>query len=908
MLTAATSRQGARLAPRLVAAVHPSFCQALPAESSRQAQDRLAPALLARRYSAAAALAVPMSHGHFVGSSSSSSVDPSPPRALPTVAAPKRPQAAPSAPAPDPDLDAPLTAGERFRRHMAKDPVAALLSLAGLSEAELETVDASALGTLLFKLNEAAAADPTLASTVRVEDVTAALSVVRALIHARPSVDNSTRDAFLGRALHGKILRAFLRACIRFNVSPLAVEVFAERMDDQLRSGRTIVDVDGFALDLASAREWNLAATIFSKPSPSLPSSLFTATVVTTAMTANLHLRRPAVTVGMFELLDPELATAETFNALTQAQLQLGRLDDARLAIQAAKACGISPEEQQVAILRGYRTLGYDADVEHRARRDLAKLGLSPTAPFLNALMRLRIDAGDLKGAEAILGEFHFNGTRSGVEPIGDTIVVALSIASRRGDLQRLHALWDSLAEHPTAVSDHAVAQLCRALGRLDLVDQACAVFESSIHHTPSPWPLPASFRPSIKTANVVLELATSTGEYDGLVRIAQLMREASIRPDAHTVKVVLEFARRNLASSPTTLAKLLREMLGRVSDAHASVDQLDVVLAEAVRTATHHGRRAQPTTYLEPPPSMEPSTDPTGGLEPRGKLKRLLNAVINSLREGGHQGTARSLANRILYDSLALDGARDIPPARQVWNALVLRGYRAEHTHLFALLNGYAQIGAMAQAEDVAALARESGVPTSRAMYNALIGGWARAGNLEHARALYDQAKRSPEFDVSTLSVMVRGYSANGQPDNAVAVAREDLAIVTPDLRCLGVVADAIRMAQDVPGAIFFLAGATELSVPDGGKGWKLDPDSRRLVRRCLNYLSKMETAERIDSRGREAIELGRAMLEYDKLRAGIHKPTLDKHNRHALTSHFDAPQRPNIAIREEAPEPPTQ
>lgn len=626
-------------------------------------------------------------------------------------------------------------------------------------------------------------------------------------------------------------------------------------------------------------------------------------------MTANLHLRRPAVTVALFELLDPASATAETFNALTQAQLQLGELDAARHAIQAAKDAGISPEDQQVAILRGYRTLGYDADVEMRSRHDLAKLGLQPTAPFLNAIMRLRIDAGDLDGAEAVLGEFYFNGTDSGVEPIADTTVIALSIASRRGDLKRLHTLWDSLAQHPAAVSDHAVAQLCRALGRLGLVDQACGVLESSIHQTPSPWPLPANFTPSIKTANVVLDLATTTDEYEGLVRIAQLMREASIRPDSQTVTIVLEFARRNLVSTPTNLAQLLHDMLGRVSDT-PSVDQLDVILSEAVRTAMQEVRRAELPKDLEPPPSRESTTDPTGGVEPRGELKTLLSAVITSLRDGGHQGTPRSLANRLLYDSLALDGTHGIPPARQVWNALVLRGYRAQHKHLLALLRGYAHVGAMAQAEDVAALARESGVPTSRAMYNALIGGWARTGNMQHARALYDQARRSPDlFDRAMLTTMVRSYCVKGQPSNAVAIAREDLAIVKPDGRCLNAVADAIRMANDVPGAIFFLAGATEVQTTNG-KGWTLNTDIRVTVRRCLNYLRKQGAAGPSDTRIREAIELGEAMVAYDgAVRVPYaDKPRLSKNTRKVLTSHFDPPEPANVATSMTDPPKPTK
>lgn len=781
-------------------------------------------------------------------------------------------------PPPPRDRDERATAAERFRRIAKTEPVEALLSLTAMSRKDLSTLVPKDLLTVLFFVTRHVKPSPQTQGQFDTERITSALQITRALLHARPTLESApNRDAGFGYTLNGRSLRALLRAGLLFGARQFVVDLFAERMDEQAFSKRHVVNTDSLAIDLAATQEWKLATTLFAGPSELTPKEVYTPRVVAVAMSANLCIHKPWEAVRLFELFDADAAvpivTVEARCALVRAHLMLGDVVAAQQAVHLANAAGIDNSAIQLAMLRGYRMLGYDADVESRVRKDLDRLGLEPQSAVLNAFVWLRLDAGDLDGAEMILQELERLATDGQLDP--ETSLIAITIASRRGDMERVRRVWAWLNTRPTVITDAAVAYLCRALGRLGADAEAVGILRAAVRGEPSTWELPAGFRPGIVTANSVLEVATKAQKYNGLLEVSKLMQEAGIEPDERTLITMLEFASRNLVTSPTSLSKFFLELLERTT-ASPTVDQLNVVLQRVLRVATRDPRL---THDLFAPANGIPTTDPTGGVQLRGKVHRMLAEQIAVLRTSGQKSTGLSLSNRLIYDALALDGMWPVPALQKTWQSFVLRGFRPTIKHYQSLLAAYVKIGAMEEAEDVLRLAAQGSVhgvdpADQRRMLTALLTGWGNIGEVGRARECYKQIEAGAGPDAVSLEAIIHAHLHNGQPSAAVGYARRDLSKVQVEEGTIVTAAHAIRRANDVPGCIFFVANYTERE-----GGYVLTPKLLAVVRKAFNYLVK----QRLDERGRDAILLAMRMLGDDEQTrpvASRRRPTLSKKN----------------------------
>lgn len=861
MLT--TTRQGARLAPRLAAAAVPA--SAAFAESSKQAELRAArPALVlghgsgsgARRKLSAVAFA-PASQPRGDDVSHSHSALPARPAARPSPSSPsvepasselvvsRQPRSVGARPrnelgtGPPPYDGDQLTPVERFRRRVDHDPLGALLWLRELKPPALYTITTKDLKRMIFNITEHIKPSPQLRAAVDHSQATEALHIVRALLFAEPSkahlhANNPNADKYIGANLKGGTLRGLFRLGILLGSQEFVAELFAERMSDQIRTGRRIVNTEWLALDLAAGREWQLAADLFPGPESahptdkyvpqigSLPAEAYTPRLISIVMTANLVVQQPWRAVKLFGLLKPRQASSQSHCALIQAHLQLGDVAAAKQAVHRAHKAGIDSDAIQLAMLRGHRMLGLEDGLGERLREDLTRLGLAPRIKLVNALGWLCLDAGDVDGADQLLvelQELESSGQINGDDSdLAQTALIALAVASRRNDVERTKKAWSFFTTRPEAVTDNVVAHLCRALIRLGRVQDTARILKAAVLHDPasSPWPIPASFVPAILTGNTVLEAACTSQSYEALIEVLALMRAGGIEPDKRSVILTLTFAKTTLLSSPASLTKLLEAILERTRDT-PTVDQINVILAEVVRIATRDPKYRD--RYLAPKSGTASTEDPGAGIETRGALRHLLAKQIAILHDSGQTSTGTSLSNRLLYDALALDGVWPIHAVQKTWQSFVLRGFRPTSHHYLTLIMAYTRIGAMKEAEETIELAargdgrdgRGVSPEVTREMYTALLTGWANVGNLEAARRAYSRIRSLPcGTDATALDAIVNAHVMADQPGWAIALARQDIAAVEPNERLVVSVAHAIRRNNDTPGAIFFVSHFT--------------------------------------------------------------------------------------------------
>lgn len=795
---------------------------------------------------------------------------------------------------------------ERFRRRVAYDPLGAMLWLREWTQPDLFTITTKDLRVMIYNLVNQVRPSPQLRASIDPNEANEALRIVRALLFAEPHRSHKHKyrpesAQFIGYNLKGRTLRGLFQIAITFGSQEFIAELFAERMSEYIRTGHELLNTEWLAMDLAAAREWQLAADLFPGPDANhptdkyapqvggLPASLYTPRVISILMTANLVVQRPWRAVQLFSLLRPGEATEEALCGLIKAHLQLGDVAAAKRAVHAATVSGIDADNVQLALLQGHRMLGSDPLLAERVRHDLNRLGLAPRVKLANALGNLCIDSGDLDSAESLIAEIYELERAGRLEgqrrELDEAVLLALSVASRKLDLNGVEQAWALFDGRPWAVTDNVVAHLCRALIRLGRGQDTARILEAAVtrNHSRSPWALPPSFVPSILTANAVLEAVCAAHNYEALLDVLALMRAGGIEPDNRSVILALTFAKTSLLSSPTALTKLLEGILERTRN-QPTVDQINVILTEVVRIAARQPKYQE--KYLAAKSGDESTEAPTAGIETRGALRHLLAKQIEILNETGQRSTGKSLSNRLLYDALAMDGVWPVQSVQKTWQSFILRGFRPKAHHYLTLLQAYTRMGAMAEAEQTYALAtdtrqREHTPPTpeiERLMLTALVQGWAHAGSPKAARRVYMAIRTLPcGVDATALDAVVNSHLQADQPTRAVELARRDIASVEPNERLVATVAHAIRRNRDVPGSIFFVSHFTQRwepgalpsdafseSVPVRGASWELTPKLLSVVRKALNYLNKTPV-EAMDERTREAMLLARRMLKDD-------------------------------------------
>ncbi|WWC62428.1 uncharacterized protein I303_105024 [Kwoniella dejecticola CBS 10117] len=779
----------------------------------------------------------------------------------------------------------PLPPLETFRGLIFSQPLLALLTLTKLSQDDFRQIKHKELRNLMHGASKVLRERPVLLSRLNEADVTKALRILRAILFSLPTGEKGYKDAYKGNYFQGQILSHFLNLCSKMKQPRLFKSVFQERLREQLSrqpsADRPILQFDVIASNLSAQFEWELLLDLFN-PS-AFPNQYYTPEILACYMQAHFGTYQSAKIPRIFELyhvfnLKP---IAKAYNHLVQSYLEMGDLPAAREVVREANSDGIGDySSQQIAILRGYRALGHDVDLEKRVLYDINRLGIPLSAKLLNALIRLRMEAGDHAAAKQLLEKFDLSDwTQSTdqeaphlVSPNIATAALVFELFSTTGDLQEIGTLWRDMKAGKAGITDQLVETLLRALIRLDLMDEAISIVQPG---SESQWALPDGVRPGVLSLNYLINQLGRQRGLQGVEFGLSLLHQTGVPPDDLTLKTVVDFIRTSVQHKPAELAYLV-DRVTKSSHLKPTQSLLDSILQSAINAIARSESR-----------ELEPSTSghtfsPTAGMNLSPRFEKSLERILESLKAIDSKSGSRSLVNRLKYDAMTSTRIQNMPSARIVWNSLIERGYKPNEKHFNALIQGYSAAGLMYQAQDLLLLANQIGYEPTKSMYFSILVGWGKIQRPSNSRKAYEKIKSSfpaslanhhnRNQDLEILTAMIQAYNHSKMYHEAAFLCYTDLKDlnVTLDRKAINVTAQALRGSGDLKGCLELLEKY----------GPALDPVSRRIVKGIKNYQRKALglAIRQTQSRSHPQSELTKALKETERLVDLIEDPR--RHN----------------------------
>lgn len=687
---------------------------------------------------------------------------------------------------------------DELREMMRSEPIQALRLLPHYSSADLSILSFSNLSVLLKEIykasNDSHVNYPKRSQTV----FDRPLMTLRGLLHDLPSSTGSN-DKHLGKRFKLDVLGRFLRTCAILGCDDVLQSTLRERLEAQRITGQVVVLPDMWTAALANRNDWK---SIIDLLSPSdFPIESYTPYTIYRLMQAHLGIGNIAKVPILFRLyteLDLE-PPPRAYVVLVQAHLGLGDLDTARKVMTRSLRGNKTDEVSvQLAILKGYRELGRDVALEDRVLEALDGMEQKNQAAMLHALIRLRLDAGEVMAAKDLLRRFDCDYwvSMAGLKRAKDTTArlltdtqthyLAFRMLAPSMSMEQLERSWEYLQSNSVPTTDQFVRVLIDTLVRLNQISTARDLLSGKALEGGPAISLPETYRPGPVILNTVLEHSSTEG-WKGLEKGLKLFRSLDIKPDEQTLNIILAYVRDNITRDPTALANLANSIIRQSTDIKPTIDHMDTLLAQAVRA---HARASQlaasSTTEPEPTfnPSDEISTTAQAGLNARDPFHSAVRSMVQSLRARGVRSMSRSLATRLRYDAQTHtrlqrteEGMTKAPSVRAVWDDLISRGYKPDKRHFLALMKGYADSGHMTECEDVIILARDLGVEPTRGMWMVLMSSYGRARNpwfdLTKSEKAFHAIRTSEQgLDIPAVCAMIGIYQRGGRRQAAVDLA----------------------------------------------------------------------------------------------------------------------------------------
>ncbi|OCF30601.1 hypothetical protein I316_07729 [Kwoniella heveanensis BCC8398] len=772
----------------------------------------------------------------------------------------------------------PLPPLETFRGLAQSQPLLALLTLQKMPQDRFSALGHSEVRDLIYRLRKVTRETPAVLDRLDVEDVTKSLRILRAILFALPS-EPKTHDHHAGAYFHTKISRHFIYLCYKLGAPRFAKFVFQERLRAQLASDTHVhppLYVEGIARDMVANRQWRLIADIFSPAN--FPHRLYTPDLIAYYMQAHFGIHQASKIPRIFELYDlcNLSPTADAFNHLTQALLELGDLPSARAVVRQADESGvIDPVRQQLAILKGYTVLGRDVNLEQRVLNDIERLELPLSNRLLNALIRLRLQSNEIRGIGNLLSKFDL--THLGVEGPGDveasqkTGILVMKLAVASGDLERLKAVWLTM-KAGARIDDEMISTVVQGMARYGLLDVAAMMLGapgpgSEALEVEDAWNLPDGVKPGLQSLNFLTgELSRRRG-LRGLSQALSLYHKHEVTPDNFTLKILVDYIRYHVEHTPLELAILVNRILRHthLKCSPAVVDGLiaDAVVADSRVLSRRTSRLRRSIHTTQPRPRLVSNTSapelvlreaesentfsPSAGLRFTERYERVLRSMISQLEASGSRGTSESLINRLRYDAMMASTVGDLPSARVIWNAMLARGFKPNAQHVLSLMKGYSDAGHINQAKDLLFLADQVGVAVDESMLFTLL---VAAGKAQRPKVVLQAYRRIKTLCIANAGSNSKAKGLNDKPSLRVVTATiqalhrcghwfEAAHMCHTDLKDLDVRLDrqAVNVAGSALGGVGDFRSTLELFKRHGDA---LNPISRRIVRKIKNYQRK--------------------------------------------------------------------
>lgn len=520
---------------------------------------------------------------------------------------------------------------------------------------------------------------------------------------------------------------------------------------------------------LRRLKEWTVIAAITSNDSDFLRFN--GREVVETRMMALVEIGQPASAIQTFSAV-PQLAQKPTRNMLTLLLRCHLANSDVLAADKVLDTLAKRGENEGVnfiqAMLNGYRSLGVDPQVEQRVLEDILAGKLRYSTSVINSLLQLQVDANDCKSATPLLGYLNLpeqwkqNGPfavfADSEKPKGDiaTFTILINMACRGHKLQRadLEVLWEMLLSTTSTqrpVDALALRALVKGLIASGHSAEAMSVVSDAIRDKPNVWRV-GKVKLTAAVFNPLFRHSVAEQGVDGALSVLELMDEASVLPDAITIRTLTVALGFRLRASPLAMAKFSAKMIDALPMITPDSRLLDAVFHQAVDAGTRRhapqDERHLPESHLASPSGMAAAAaspadvdsegrqifDPTAGMQATGPLRLAVAPILNAVTQTGTMSSSSAFTSRLVLEGWSPSSSAF--SAETIYNLMLKRGIKPTAAHFLQLMQVFVRKHMPQKAEDLFKMAALVGVEPTVEMWSVLVWGYGETGNVKECHS----------------------------------------------------------------------------------------------------------------------------------------------------------------------------
>jgi pentatricopeptide repeat protein len=437
------------------------------------------------------------------------------------------------------------------------------------------------------------------------------------------------------------------------------------------------------------------------------------------------------------------------------------------------------------AMLKGYRSLGFDGKLERRVLEEIAAGKLRYATSIINSLVQLRLDSDDIQGASALMRYIQLpdqvateHGDSSDVsisfpKPKADvatfTILINMACRSDRLRLEQLEAIWRELlaaCDSKDRLDGPSLRALVRGLVICGRPDEATSVLADIIGGRVNRWHT-GQPRLSAQVFNALLRHRAVEEGLEGALDVLRMMAEAHVLPDSTTIRLLVTSFGWQAQAKPAAMAKLTGRLLKEIPSLKPDGQLLDILLQQAVaeetrrthsqvdkdnqkaRSATESSASGVIRDLVFPPCDQAdqasdqnlPRFDPVAGIIVGADLESHYEPLFKTAVEVGAKSSAQAFVSRLALDKDR--GTKPAPTAGDIYAIMLERGIKPSAAHFLQLMQGFVHGHKPEKAEDVFIMAAKVGIEPTISMWCVLIWGYGQAGDLAASFAALERMKR---------------------------------------------------------------------------------------------------------------------------------------------------------------------
>lgn len=562
---------------------------------------------------------------------------------------------------------------------------------------------------------------------------------------------------------------------------------------------------------LASQKEWAIAAAVVAL---AIKHDRLSTRTLNWGARAAVELRDYAYLANIMDVFTASKFTPQrrTYHIALEGFLRNGDLGRTRSLLDKMTAEGIPPDAStQGIIAMHHRIFGANASVHEQGLAALGQLPIPVATVVLNSLLRQSLDAHDIDGAILVLSHFQFAlatpiftallditpsadspfpTAHNGIPDAG-TYAVVLNYLASRAERSRCMGLVHDMVQLGIPSDGRIISGLIHLhvvagdeAGAVQLVCAMCSKESGGILRrllkvpkTIQKLPFdPASIPPSTHVFNTLLRGLLPAHGLKAVKAILRVLGQQQLQPNRSTVAIILQHLTRVEAAPPAAIFQALGWLSKCTTPDRA---QLHALMSRILRqerlelygrgwdlaAASHSKTRDAVLRDCEEDrlTSIAKPLEPAAGIQAPSlpRYGQCLAPILASLRFRGHTNDSAAFALRLHRDAIR----EELTSAQHVFDSMVRRGFRPNEYHFGALMDGFARAGNMDVAYDLLQNAKHVGIQPNVVMYTILIAGHARRADVDKAEDAFEEMVSSGlQPDVGAIDAVVSAHFIAGQ------------------------------------------------------------------------------------------------------------------------------------------------